>query len=145
MFLLTSTRLLSFFCSATFYLYEWKSVTPLKVRALRKSSPVYFRLQATFFDKRCRASMTQHRQQSTRVRAKGIDPTQSHLCSSLSHPYPLGIRGGIGGWPPCRMATFPSQSFTFLWEMPPPLKGVRWTIFENLVATTKPEKLDISG
>ena len=29
-------------------LYEWKSVTPLKVRALKKGSPVYFRLPGTF-------------------------------------------------------------------------------------------------
>ena len=41
---------------------------------------VYFRLEATFFYKRCRASMTKHRQQSTRVRAKGKDPIWSQVC-----------------------------------------------------------------
>ena len=35
---------------------------------------VYFRLQATLFYKRCRDSMTEHRQQNTWVRAKGINP-----------------------------------------------------------------------
>ena len=45
-FLLTSNKnqcyslLCNFFC-----LYEWKGVTPLKVRALRKGYPVYFRLR----------------------------------------------------------------------------------------------------
>lgn len=29
--------------------YEWKSVIPLKVTALKMGYPVYFRLQATFF------------------------------------------------------------------------------------------------
>ena len=37
----------------------------LKVRVLRMVYLVYFRLLATFFYKRCRASMTKHRQQST--------------------------------------------------------------------------------
>ena len=39
-------------CYSLFYnflsLYEWKSLTPLKARALRMSYPVYFRLQTTF-------------------------------------------------------------------------------------------------
>ena len=30
-------------------LYEWKRVIPLKVRALKRGAPVYFRLEATFF------------------------------------------------------------------------------------------------
>ena len=34
----------------------------LKVRALRIGCPLYFWLQATLFYKRCRASMTKHRQ-----------------------------------------------------------------------------------
>ena len=45
----------------------------LKVRDLRMGYPAYFRLYATFFYKRCRASMTKHRQQSTKVKAKGTD------------------------------------------------------------------------
>ena len=40
---------------------------------------------ATFFNKRCRASMTKHRQQSTKVRAKEIDSIWSQVCSSLLH------------------------------------------------------------
>ena len=32
-----------------------------KVRALRTGYPLYFRLQAAFFDKRCRVGMSQHR------------------------------------------------------------------------------------
>lgn len=38
------------FCNF-FSRYEWKGVMPLKVRALRIDSPVYFRLEATFFSK----------------------------------------------------------------------------------------------
>ena len=37
----------SLFCNFL-SLYEWKSVTPLKVRALRMGYLVYFRLLATF-------------------------------------------------------------------------------------------------
>ena len=37
----------SLFCNF-FSLHEWKSVIPLKVRAWRMGSPVYFRLWATF-------------------------------------------------------------------------------------------------
>ena len=40
----------SLFCNFS-CLYEWKSATPLKVRALRMGYPVYFRLPATFFHK----------------------------------------------------------------------------------------------
>ena len=36
---------------------------------------------------RCRARMTKHRQQSTEVRAKGLDPIWSQVCSSLLHTY----------------------------------------------------------
>ena len=32
--------------------YGWKSVIPLKVRALRMSYPAYFRLEATFLTQR---------------------------------------------------------------------------------------------
>ena len=71
----------SLFCNFL-SLGEWKIVTPLKIRALRVGYHVYFRLEAAFFYKRCRASMTKHRQQSTRVRAKGIDSIWSQVCSS---------------------------------------------------------------
>ena len=60
-FLSTSNKTNVILCSATFSPSEWKSVIPLKIRASRRDYPVYFRLQATFFYKRCRASMTKHR------------------------------------------------------------------------------------
>ena len=44
---------------------------------------VYFRLEAIFFYKRYRASMTKHRQQNTKIRAKGIDPIWSQVYFSL--------------------------------------------------------------
>ena len=57
-FLKTSNKTDVILCSITFYLY----VDGLfKVRALRIGYPLYFRLQAAFFYKRCRVSMTQHR------------------------------------------------------------------------------------
>lgn len=64
------------FCSVTFYLYMNGL---LKVRALKIGYPVYSRLQATFFYKRCRANLTNHRQQSTRVKVKATDLTESDL------------------------------------------------------------------
>ena len=81
----------SLFCNFL-SLCEWKSAMPLKVRALRMGSRVYFRLSATFFYKRCRASMTKRRSQSTRVRAKGIEPIWSQVCSSR-------LRCQLAGWP----------------------------------------------
>ena len=58
-------RLMLFSILQLLSLSEWKSVIPLKIRALRRGCPVYFRLQATFFYKRCRASVTKHRYHST--------------------------------------------------------------------------------
>ena len=49
-----------FFSAATFSFYM---IGLLQVRALRIGYPVYFRIQATFFYKRFRASMNKHRQQ----------------------------------------------------------------------------------
>lgn len=50
---------------------------------------VYFRLREIFFyllkRQRCRVSMTKHRQQSIRVRAKGIDPIGRQVCSTLTN------------------------------------------------------------
>ena len=46
------------------------NVILLKVRALGMGYPVYFRLQATFFYQRCRASMTKHRQQTQGLELK---------------------------------------------------------------------------
>lgn len=46
-------------------------------------SPVCFRLEAAFFYKSCRASLTKHKQQSTRVRSNGIDPIWIQVCLSL--------------------------------------------------------------
>ena len=74
----------SLFCNFL-SLYEWKCIIPLKVRALRMGCYVYFRLQAAFFYKRCRASMTKHRQQNTKVKVKETDLIWSQICSSLLH------------------------------------------------------------
>lgn len=57
-FLKTSTKTNVILCSVTFYLY----VDGLfKVRAFKIGYPLYFRLPAAFFYKRCRVSMTRHR------------------------------------------------------------------------------------
>ena len=45
--------------------------------------PVYFRLQATFFYKKHRASMTQQRPQGTKVKVNEIDLKWSQVCSSI--------------------------------------------------------------
>ena len=58
----------------------------LKVRTLRMGYPVYFRLYATFH-KRCRASMTKHRQQNIKVKVKETDLIWSQMCSSLLQTY----------------------------------------------------------
>ena len=48
---------------------------------------VYFRLREIFFyllkRQRCRVSMTKHKPQSTKFRAKGIDSIWSQVCSLL--------------------------------------------------------------
>ena len=78
------TRLMLFSVLQLLSLVEWKNVIPLKVRALKIGCLVCFRLQATFFCKRCRASMAKHgRQQSTKVKVKGTDLTWSQICSSI--------------------------------------------------------------
>ena len=51
-------------------LYEWENVMPLTVRTLRMGYHAYFRLDITFFYRRCRASMTKHRQHSTGLELK---------------------------------------------------------------------------
>ena len=52
---------------------------------------------------RCRASRTKQRQQSTKVRAKGIDPTWSQACSSLLQFPTVHVHSTIlrdkGWWP----------------------------------------------
>ena len=50
-----------------------------------------FQAPGNILFQRCKASMTQHRLQSTRVRAKGTDLVRSQVCSSL--------------WLPCRIVT----------------------------------------
>ena len=62
-----------------------KVLLPLKVSAWRKAYSVCFRLQATFFYKKCRDSTTRHRQQSTKVNVKGRDLICSQICSSMLH------------------------------------------------------------
>ena len=53
-------------------------------RALRMSNYVYFKLKATFFYQRFRASLTGHRQQSTKVSAKGTDLIESRVFFSVT-------------------------------------------------------------
>ena len=60
MFVYTSNKTNVILSSVILYLYMDGF---LKVKALRMASPVYFRLWATFFYERYRASMTKHRQQ----------------------------------------------------------------------------------
>lgn len=74
--LLFSQVLKSFLC-----LCEWENVIPLKGRALRMGSTMYFRVQATFFYKRYRASMAKPRQQSTALELK--EYIQYEVYSSL--------------------------------------------------------------
>lgn len=77
-------------------LYEWKRAMPLKTRNLRIGVQVCFRLQATFFTK-VKPSLKKYRQQSTRLRVKGIDTvspglffvTGLHHLASLSLPNPI--------------------------------------------------------
>ena len=60
-------------------------ILPLKIKPGRQSlekglSCIFQAIGNRSFTK-CRASMTKHRRQSTEVRAKGIDPTWSQVCS----------------------------------------------------------------
>ena len=48
---------------------------------MRVGYHAYFRLWTTFFYKKCRASLSKHRQPSIRVRAKGIDAIRNHVCT----------------------------------------------------------------
>ena len=79
----------SLFCNFL-CLCQWENVIPLKGRALRMGSTMYFRVQAPFFYKRYKASMAKLRQQSTALELK--EYTQygslffSQTCSSLLHP-----------------------------------------------------------
>ena len=59
--------------------YTFKSQSP------ENGLPVCFRPQATRFYKRCRASMTQHRPQGTKVKVKETGWMQSQTCSSRLH------------------------------------------------------------
>ena len=66
-----------------------KSVIPLKVKSGRQNlenglSCIFWAMGNILFHK-YRASMTKHRKQSTKVRAKGIDPIWSQVSSSLLH------------------------------------------------------------
>ena len=84
MFLQTSNKTNIILCSATFYLYmSGESVMPLKIKALRMGCPVYFKLQATLFYKWFRTSMTKHKQQSTKIRDKGIDSIWNQVCYAV--------------------------------------------------------------
>ena len=50
------------------------------IRALKISCPVYFSLQATFFDKRCKARVMKHRQQN-----------RSNMESDCFFPIPVSL------------------------------------------------------
>ena len=58
-----------------------------KGQSLGNGLSCIFQALGNIFLVRFRASMTKHRQQSTRVRAEGIDPIWSQLCSSLLHNF----------------------------------------------------------
>ena len=49
--------------------------------------PCIFQATGNILLQRCRASMTKHRPQSTRVRAKAINPTWSQVCSVTELSY----------------------------------------------------------
>ena len=68
----------------TFDSQAWESGFELRMGFL-----VYFRLQATFSYKMCRTSTTQHRPQSTRVTAEGIDPIWIRLVLSCYNKNPI--------------------------------------------------------
>ena len=96
----------SLFC--TFLsLYEWKSVTSLKVKpgrqSLEKGLLCVFQATGIILSQRCRARITKHSKQSTNVRAKGIDPIWCQVCSSLLQFSPVNVHSTIfwekGCWP----------------------------------------------
>ena len=72
------------FCSLL-SLYKWKSVILLKVIALRMGYSVYFRLYIYifFFNKRCRANISKHWQQS--ISLKGTESIWSQGSSLLQY------------------------------------------------------------
>ena len=76
----------SLFCNFL-SLYQWKSVIPLKGKPgkqrIEKGLLCVFQAIGNILLQRFRASTTKHRQQSTKVRAKGTDSTWSQVCSSL--------------------------------------------------------------
>ena len=56
-----------------------------KGQRLEKGLYCIFQATGNIVLQRCRASMTKHRQQSTRVRNKGTDPLWSQVCSLLQN------------------------------------------------------------
>ena len=87
---------------------------PLKVRALRTDSPVYFRLWAAFFYKRCKANVTQHGQLSTVLKQKKQVRCGVRLVLPFSSTFPE--QSPPATCPLCTLSSFPSLSF--------PLRGV---------------------
>ena len=55
-----------------------------KGQSLENELSSIFQALGNILSQRCRASMAKHRQQSTGVSAKGIDPMWSHISPSLS-------------------------------------------------------------
>ena len=55
-----------------------------KGQSLENGLSSMFQALGNILSQRNRASMTKHRQQGTRVRAKGIDPVWVHISPSLS-------------------------------------------------------------
>ena len=64
--------------------YEWKSFTVFKVESGRQSLEnglsCTFQAPGNILLQWCGANMTEHRQQSTKVALKGIDPAQRQPC-----------------------------------------------------------------
>ena len=87
-FLYPSNKTNVIFYSAVFSLYM-KSVIPLKVKpgrqSLKKGLLCIFQTIGNIPFQRYRSSMTKHRQQGTKFRAKEIDPLWSQVYFSLLH------------------------------------------------------------
>ena len=74
-------------CSFLFYnlfsLYEIEECCTFKSQGLENGLSCILQAVDNIVLQKRRASMTKHIQQSTRFRAKGIDPVWSQVCSSL--------------------------------------------------------------
>ena len=80
MFLYTSKKINAILCSAIFYLYVKGKCCTFKHQSPKNRLSCLFQAPCNILFRRYRTSMTQHRQQSSKVRAKGIDPIWNHIC-----------------------------------------------------------------